>query len=110
MNEKEWLNDEFRKLKAAGIKPNFAAVARIYGLTRQTAKKYYEYGGVPERKPKRTFSKWDPYEKEIEQKLAVPGITIRGLHRYFSDTLGEDKLPGTYESLKAYIHKKGFSR
>lgn len=107
-NEKE-LAANIRLLKDSNMKPNFSALAKAYGLDRRTVKKYYENGGIPKRKPKQEYSRWDPYESIIENKLSIKGTTIRGLHEYFRETLGDDKVPGTYGSLKAYIRKKNFT-
>lgn len=61
-----------------------------------------------QKKKKKEFSRWDPYLDLINQKLEIPGITIRGLHEFFRETMGDSQIPGTYESLKAYIRKKIF--
>lgn len=109
MRKEKELAATIRLLKDNNMKPNFSALAKAYGLDRRTVKKYYESGGIPKRKTKRQYSRWDPYQNIIEKKLAITGTTIRALHEYFRETLGDDKIPGTYGSLKAYIRKKNFT-
>lgn len=106
MDKFQKLTSTIRLIKDTNLKPNFSALAKAYGIDRRTVKKYYENGGMPKRKKKKEFSRWDPYLDLINQKLEIPGITIRGLHEFFRETMGDSQIPGTYESLKAYIRKK----
>ncbi|MBF0578983.1 hypothetical protein IM774_04095 [Erysipelotrichaceae bacterium RD49] len=110
MNKKDELVANIQLLKDLNMKPNISELARAYDLDRRTVKKYFEAGEVPARKKKKEFSKWDQYEESIEKMLQVPGVSIRAIHRHFLETMGEDKVPGTYESLKAFVKKKGFKK
>ena len=46
-------------MKDFNMKPNFSELERMYGIDRHTIKKYYENGGIPERKKFKKVSKWD---------------------------------------------------
>lgn len=108
---KQQLVSTIRILNDMNMKPNFAELARIYHMDYRTVKKYYENGGmIPQRKKREEYSRWDPYEEEITQKLTVDGATIRGVHEYYREKLSEDELPGSYSSLKAYVKKKGMKQ
>lgn len=108
---KQQLISTIRILNDMNMKPNFAELARIYHMDYRTVKKYYENGGmIPQRKKREEYSRWDPYEEEITQKLTVDGATIRGVHEYYREKLSEDELPGSYSSLKAYVKKKGMKQ
>lgn len=47
-------------MKDFNMKPNFSELERVYGIDRHTIKKYYENGGILERKKIKKVSKWDP--------------------------------------------------
>jgi len=40
------------------IKPNYSELARMLDVDRHTIKKYYENGGIPDRKKTERISKW----------------------------------------------------
>ena len=60
---------ELRIMKDYGIKPNYSALQREYGIDRHTIKKYYDYDGIPKRKSRKGISKWDRYSQECDQLL-----------------------------------------
>ncbi len=108
------LNQELAGLLRVNIemktKPNFSDLGRTYGMDRRTVKKLYENGGIVKRKKRAQYSRWDPYEDLIKEKIGIPGSTIRGLYEYLIDRLGEENIPGTYESLKAFIQKRNIPK
>ena len=79
-------------IRAMKMKPNFSELARIYGMDRRTVKKYYEgYEGKPKNRNKP--SKLDKYYDEIKSKLAIKGVTVKGVYEYLKS---KDKNIGTY--------------
>ncbi|MEY8308749.1 hypothetical protein AAK899_04405 [Erysipelotrichaceae bacterium 51-3] len=109
--KKKALESDLKVLHDMQMRPNFAELARHYGMDYRTIKKYYDNGGkVPQRKKRIQFSRWDPYEAEITHKYQVEGATIRAIHDEYRKTLPPDQLPGTYASLKAFINKKGLKK
>ena len=110
MKNKEECARQIQRLKEMGVKPNCSELARIYDLDRRTVKRLLEAGGIPPRKKREEFSRWDPWEDQIRERMAVPGTTIRGLHESFRVQLGDENLPGTYESLKAFLRKKNIHK
>ena len=93
-------------MKERGIKPNFSAIAREYGVDRHTVKKYYENGGKPLRKQRERKSKWDPYLDEIIELMDNVGVTKKAVHVFLKDKYKEN-LPGNYNSFKSYTLRKG---
>lgn len=108
------LNQELAGLLRVNIemktKPNFSDLARTYGLDRRTVKKIYENGGIVKRKKRAQYSRWDSMEDLIREKIGLPGSTVRGVYEYLVDLLGAENVPGTYESLKAYIRKRNIPK
>lgn len=92
------------------IKPNFSALAKEYGITRQTVAKIWSDPDPNgrERKPKR--SQFDPYEEEIRDQLVTYGITMASSFRYFQDKYAdlEDNPFNCYNSFKSYVTRKQF--
>ena len=78
---------ELNLMKNLGIKPNFAALGREYGMDPRTVKKYYEgYEGKPKNRNK--SSKLDNYKDVIRDKLTIKRITVRGVYEFMVDTYG----------------------
>jgi len=73
------------------------------GMDRRTVKKYYEgYEGKPKNRNKP--SKLDKYYDEIKSKLAIKGVTVKGVYEYLKS---KDKNIGTYSNFNKYVKKKG---
>ena len=61
-------------MDSLGIKPNYAALGRKYGMDWRTVKKYHNgYEGRPDKRNK--GSKLDEFKNEIADKLAIKRIT-----------------------------------
>ena len=85
------------------IKPNYAALGRKYGLDWRTVKKYHEgYKGKPIKRKK--ASRLDSYKKEIEEKLIINRLSIRGVYEFMIDKYGITVI-GTYTNFSTYINK-----
>ena len=94
---------ELNLMKNLGIKPNFAALGREYGMDPRTVKKYYEgYEGKPKNRNK--SSKLDNYKDVIRDKLTIKRITVRGVYEFMVDTYGYNSI-GTYSNFITYIRK-----
>lgn len=93
-------------MKDYGIMPNYSDLERQYGVDRHTIKKVYENGGMPPRKKRVGLSKWDPYYDEIVEFCNQGGCTKRAIHEYLKHKYGEEKLPGNYNSFKAYTNRR----
>jgi len=64
------LKGELAVMDNLGIKPNYAALGRKYGMDPRTVKKYHKgYEGKPTTRNK--GSRLDPYKGEIKDKLTV---------------------------------------
>ena len=68
-------------MKDFNMKPNFSELERMYGIDRHTIKKYYENGGIPERKKFKRVSKWDPLFDVIISLADVPGSYLMSKSR-----------------------------
>ena len=66
-------------MKDFNMKPNFSELERKYGIDRHTIKKYYENGGIPERKKFKKVSKWDPLYDLIISLSDVPGSYLMSI-------------------------------
>lgn len=97
---------ELRIMKDYGIKPNYSALQREYGIDRHTIKKYYDNDGIPKRKCRKGFSKWDQYSDECNQILKLGHVSYKALWMFLSYQYGEDKLPGDYNSMRNYFYRK----
>lgn len=97
------IKGELNLMKNLGIKPNFAALGREYGMDPRTVKKYYEgYEGKPKNRNK--SSKLDNYKDVIRDKLTIKRITVRGVYEYMVDTYGYNSI-GTYSNFITYVKK-----
>ncbi len=97
---------ELKIMKELEIKPNFSNLAEKYGVDRHTAKKYYDNGGIPERKKVERKSMWDPYYDEIIDLMNIDGVSKRSVYQYLLNEYG-DNIIGTYEGFKSYTLKHG---
>lgn len=97
------LTAHLNMIRAMKMKPNFSELARIYGIDRRAVKKYYEgYEGKPKNRNKP--SKLDKYYDEIKSKLAIKGVTVKGVYEYLKS---KDETIGTYSNFNKYVKKKG---
>ena len=81
-------------------KPNYAALARLYGVDWRTVKKYYDgYSGKPTHRNKP--SRLDRYYDLIKDKLAIKGVSVRAVYEYLLDKYGSSI--GTYSNFNKYI-------
>ena len=97
------LRNEFYLMDISNIKPNFAALARKYGLDYRTVKKYYEgYEGKP--KTRNKPSKLDPHKETIKEKFMIPRLSKKGVYEFLCDQYGADEI-GTYSNFNAYCKK-----
>lgn len=94
---------ELLLMKSMGIKPNFAALSREYGMDWRTVKKYYDgYEGKPRRRNK--SSQLDQYKEVIKDKLTIKRITVKGVHEFMVDKYGYENI-GTYSNFSTYVKK-----
>ena len=96
------LQGQLSILKAMNIKPNFSELAREYNLDRRTIKKYYD-GYEGKSKTRNKGSKLDQYYNEIRDKLAINGVTVKGVYEYLKDKYNDI---GTYSNFNKYIKTK----
>ena len=89
--------------RLSGIKPNFAELARQYGVDWRTVKKYYDgYSGKPSHRNKP--SKLDEHIDLIKEKLSIKGSTISGVYEFIKDE--KDPNIGTYSNFSKYVKRK----
>lgn len=85
------LKGELAVMDSFGIKPNYAALGRKYGMDWHTVKKYHEgYEGKPSTRNK--GSKLDDYRQEIKDKLTIRRITVRGVYEFMVKKYGYDRI------------------
>ena len=97
------LKGELAVMDSLGIKPNYAALGRKYGMDWRTVKKYHEgYEGKPSTRRKR--SKLDDYKQEITDKLTIRRITVRGVYEFMVKKYGYERI-GSYPNFNKYVVK-----
>lgn len=97
------LKGELVIMDSMGIKPNYAALGRKYGMDYRTVKKYHNgYEGRPRTRNK--GSRLDEYSKEITDKLEIKRLTVRGVYEFMVKKYGIDRI-GTYSNFNKYIRK-----
>ena len=75
------LKGELSVMDSLGIKPNYAALGRKYGMDWRTVKKYHNgYEGRPDKRNK--GSKLDEFKNEIADKLVIKRITVQGVYQF----------------------------
>ncbi len=90
-------------MDSIGIKPNYAALGRKYGMDWRTVKKYHEgYKGKPSTRNK--GSRLDEYRDEINDKLSIRRLKVRGVYEFFVKKYGISNI-GSYSNFNAYIKK-----
>lgn len=95
---------ELKIMIELNIKPNFSNLAEEYGVDRHTVKKYFDNGGIPERKKVVRKSMWDPYYDEIVELMNKHGASKRNVYQYLLNKYG-DCISGSYEGFKSYTLK-----
>lgn len=89
-------------MKIEEIKPNYSELSRKYGFDRKTIQKYDKgYEGKPLHHNKESCL--DKYKEEIENKLLLPGSTIKGVYKYFNKKY---KDTSTYSNFYKYVIKE----
>lgn len=84
-----------------GIKPNYAALGRKYGMDPRTVKKYHNgYEGRPLTRNK--GSKLDPYKTEIADKLIIRRITVQGVYEFLIKKYGIERIC-SYSNFNRYV-------
>lgn len=95
------------KEESPGLKPNFSALVRELGLSRQTVSKLWKEA---DQSPKPRKSKFDPYYSEIYAKFEQNATTIRAVFMYFQNKYGEDSAFSNYDSFKSYVKKHNLNK
>ena len=106
MNETKVLQliAELHIMDFTNSKPNYADLARKYGMDYRTIKKYHEgYHGKP--KSRNKPSKLDEYKVIIIEKFNIPRTSKKGVYEFLVDQYGETSI-GSYSNFKAYCNKK----
>ena len=106
MNETKVLQliAELHIMDFTNSKPNYADLARKYGMDYRTIKKYHEgYQGKP--KSRNKPSKLDEYKVIIIEKFNIPRTSKKGVYEFLVDQYGETSI-GSYSNFKAYCNKK----
>lgn len=97
------LRGELLLMDSMGIKPNYAQLAKKYGMDWRTVKKYHEgYKGKPITRDKP--SKLDAYKCEITDKLTIRRITVKGVYEFMVDRYGLQAI-GSYSNFMIYVNK-----
>jgi len=97
------LRGELAIMDSLKIKPNYAALARKYGMDWRTVKKYHNgYSGKPKNRNK--GSKLDDYQNEITDKLKIHRVTVQGTYQFMVKKYGLSRI-GTYSNFNKYVQK-----
>ena len=95
------IKGELALMDSLGIKPNYAALGRKYGMDWRTVKKYHNgYEGRPTTRNK--GSKLDEYKSEITDKLAIRRITVQGVYQFMIKKYGIERI-GSYSNFNRYV-------
>lgn len=95
------LKGELSVMDNLGIKPNYAALGRKYGMDWRTVKKYHNgYEGRPVTRDKK--SRLDEYKTEIADKLAIKRITTQGVYQFMLKKYGIERI-GSYSNFNRYV-------
>lgn len=98
------LRGEFLLMKEndPGLKPNFSALARETGISRQTIAKIWNDPIAPSKPRQKRKSKFDPYYEAIRDKFENNAVTMMGIFKYFQAKYPE--VFTSYNSFKSYVH------
>lgn len=95
------LKGELAVMDSLGIKPNYAALGRKYGMDWRTVKKYHNgYEGRPDKRNK--GSKLYEFKNEIADKLAIKRITVQGVYQFMLRKYGTKRI-GSYSNFNRYV-------
>lgn len=95
------LKGELAVMDSMGIKPNYAALGRKYGMDYRTVKKYHNgYEGPA--KTRNKGSKLDAYRTEIADKLGIKRLTVQGVYEFMVKKYGVARI-GTYSNFNKYV-------
>lgn len=99
------LKGELRLMKeiSPGLKPNFSALARESGISRQTIARMWNEPDKSDRSRQKKKSQFDPYYPEIYQKFEQNAATIKAVFKYFQNKYGTDGPFRSYDSFKSYV-------
>ena len=97
------LKGELAVMDNLGIKPNYAALGRRYGMDWRTVKKYHEgYEGKPSTRNK--GSRLDEYRDEIADKLTIKRISVQGVYERMVKKYGIDRI-GSRSNFMRYVNE-----
>lgn len=97
------LQGELLLMNSLGIKPNYAQLAKEYGMDWRTVKKYHQgYKGKPTNRNK--ASRLDIYNTEIADKLTIRRITVKGVYEFMVGKYSIEEI-GTYSNFITYVKK-----
>ena len=97
------LKGELAVMDNLGIKPNYAALGRRYGMDWRTVKKYHEgYEGKSSTRNK--GSKLDEYRNEIADKLSIKRISVQGVYECMVTKYGIDRI-GSRSNFMRYVNE-----
>lgn len=95
------LKGELAVMDNMGIKPNYAALGRKYGMDWRTVKKYHNgYEGRPKNRNK--GSKLDAYRNEIVDKLQIKRLSVQGVYEFMVKKYGVERM-GSYSNFNKYV-------
>ena len=92
--------------KTMGIKPNFSALSRMYGLDRHTIKKYHDNDGRKLKTREKRTSKYERYLEESKTLLAKPGVTITAAFEYLKAKYQLSHQDFNYNGYRHYIRQQ----
>lgn len=98
------LKGELAIMDGMGIKPNYAALGRKYGMDWRTVKKYHN-GYEGRTKTRNKGSKLDAYRNEIADKLKIRRLTVQGVYEFMIKKYGIERI-GTYSNFNKYVTKQ----
>ena len=96
----EKLDSDLRLFRMNNEKPNFAALAREYGVDYRTVKRHWMKGEMIITRNK--GSKLDDLKSLIKDKLSIVGCTVKGVYEYLID---QNLYGGSYSNFRKYVKK-----
>jgi len=97
------LQGELEIMKSLGIKPNYAALARSYGMDWRTVKKYHQgYKGKPQNRNK--TSRLEKYKQQITDKLKIKRLSVKGVYEFMVTEHSVEEI-GTYSNFLKFTKK-----